>query len=53
MTKKRCSYKIAYNSEEEAVVNASMCLRKKSCRTFVLRAYKCPDCEKWHLTKRV
>lgn len=46
-----CVRKQVYKSESHALVVASLRLRDEYGPTQ-LRVYKCPDCGKWHLTKR-
>lgn len=43
-----CGRKLRYPSKESALRTANRCLRHGS---VALRAYKCPYCGGWHLTK--
>jgi hypothetical protein len=44
-----CVGKQAYFNESEAITRASACLRRRP--DLILRAYKCPICNWFHLTK--
>lgn len=45
----KCSEKHGYMSEAGALVIAA---RMAGKNTKTLRAYRCPKCQKWHLTKQ-
>lgn len=45
---KMCGRKFRYVSKADAMAAASEALRRKA---VALRAYKCPICHGWHLTK--
>jgi len=49
--KSTCSKKKSFDSKISALVGASLALRKTDNETF--RAYKCPQCHKWHLTTQI
>lgn len=44
----RCPEKAAYPSQRKAMDHARR--RMRDNRTLELRAYRCPECGKWHLT---
>ena len=47
---KMCTRKRRYHSRLDAELNASRLMRDNG---LTLRAYKCPLCHGWHLSKRV
>lgn len=47
-----CKDKEKYGSEAEAYAVAAYRVGTTNDKPAALRAYKCPDCESWHLTKR-
>ena len=50
--KKPCrkSGKIKFDSHEQAAIRAGEVLNKPANRTPALWTYRCPFCDKWHLT---
>lgn len=47
-----CKSKIVFRSKADALVYASRSLRRRNCDTFHFRAYLCPLCQRFHLTKQ-
>lgn len=50
--------KVDYPSKSEALIAASRIVKPVkrkggSSKPFKMRAYRCDDCDQWHLTKRV
>lgn len=46
-----CQYKQAFKSKAEALKAAN--LRGKACKGMFLNAYKCEECGKFHVGKRI
>jgi hypothetical protein len=49
---KTCGKKVGYASEIEAQVGACRMLMTPNCEGVAMRAYLCPWCGQWHLTKK-
>lgn len=54
MTRNRgvCQAEVAFKTRLDALIHASVALRHNPAETDTYRAYECPLCKKFHLTKR-
>lgn len=48
-----CNDKRRFGSKLDALLKANASLKAKDCDTDQFRAYQCPECHAWHLTKKV
>jgi hypothetical protein len=49
--KNNCN-KIGYSTKHEAIKVISQCLERSRNRPDKLRAYECPRCRLWHITRQ-
>lgn len=48
---RQCDGKLRFTVKATALVHASKYLRRRGVDTDQFRAYRCPTCKWWHLTK--